>query len=75
MNSIVMYMMGQLMRPWTISQIKVHFLGILQYFELRLGINFLADNMYGYVVWPTAAFIVFWLIALWMYRQKFFVKI
>jgi predicted acyltransferase len=35
----------------------------------------LADDMFGRLVAPTSAVIVFWLIALWMYRQKFFVRV
>ena len=27
MNSIAMYMMGQLLRPWAIKTVKIHFLG------------------------------------------------
>ncbi len=72
MNSIAMYIMGQLMRPWTTKQVQIHFEGLLQ---SLLGTQFLADDMYGHVIAPTSAFIVFWLIALWMYRQKFFVRI
>ena len=75
MNSIAMYMMGQLLRPWTVKTIKIHFLGLFQRIELWLNTTFLPDDMYGRVFWPTAALIAFWLAALWMYRQKFFVKI
>lgn len=75
MNSIAMYMMGQLMRPWSLGQIKTHFLGLLQHIELWTGTRYLADNLYGHVIWPTAIFLFFWLIIFWMYRQKFFVKI
>ncbi len=75
MNSIAMYMMGQLLRPWATKTVEIHFLGLLQRIELQTGVNFLADDMYGRVLAPTMAFVVFWLIALWMYRQKFFAKI
>ncbi len=75
MNSIAMYMMGQMMRPWAINQVRIHFLGLLQRIEIWTKTPFLADNLYGHVVWPTAGFIVFWLIAFWMYRKKYFVRV
>ncbi len=72
MNSIAMYVMGQLMRPWATEQVGIHFTGALQ---RLLGPEALANDMFGYVIAPTSAFIVFWLIVLWMYRQKYFVRI
>jgi predicted acyltransferase len=75
MNSIVMYLMGQMLRPWAIGTIKTHFLGLLQHIEIWTSTMFLADDLFGRVIWPTSAFLVFWLIALWMYRQKYFVRI
>jgi predicted acyltransferase len=72
MNSIVMYVMGQLMRPWATKQFDIHFQDALQNL---LGTQVLADDMFGYVIAPTSAFLVFWLIVFWMYRQKYFVRI
>ena len=72
MNSIAMYLMGWLIRGFTIKNIHIHFQGLL---ESTLGSEALADNMFGRVIDPTAAFVVFWLIALWMYRQRFFVRV
>ncbi len=72
MNSIAMYMMGQLMRPWTVRQIHTHFVGFI---EQMAGKPVFADDWLGRVLDPTAALIVFWLIALWMYRNRFFVKV
>jgi len=72
MNSIAMYMMGQLLRPWTIRMIYVHLCGWL---ELVLPERALADDMFGRIFGPTAAFVVFWLIAYWMYRRSLFLRI
>lgn len=72
MNSIAMYMMGQLLRPWTMRQVRIHFTEPLQ---ALLGSGALADDMFGRVVGPTSAVIMFWLIALWLYRQKYFVRV
>ncbi len=72
MNSIAMYLMGQLMRPWTVRQIHTHFVG---YLETLAGKPIFSPEWLGPVLNPTSAFIVFWLIALWMYRNKFFVRV
>jgi heparan-alpha-glucosaminide N-acetyltransferase len=73
MNSIVMYMMGQLIRSWVTDNIvKTHFTGVL---ESMFGAEALADDMFGRLIYPTAAFVVFWLIAFWMYRKRLFVRI
>ncbi len=72
MNSLAMYLMGQLMQSWAAKQMAIHFTGTLQ---RLVGTQALADDMFGLVIAPTSAFIVFWLIALWMYRQKFFVRV
>ncbi|MHB8972945.1 MAG: acyltransferase family protein [Pirellulaceae bacterium] len=72
MNSLAFYMMGQLMRPWAEKTFATHFTGLLAYWP---GQTMLADDMFGRLVGPISAVIVFWLIALWMYRQKFFVRV
>jgi predicted acyltransferase len=71
MNSIAVYLMGSLMHSWTQKMINIHFHGLLVWF---LGEGALADDMYGRVVGPTTVLVIFWLIALWMYRQKFFIR-
>lgn len=72
MNSIAAYIMGWTMRPWAIKNVETHFGGWL---EWMIGPGALADDMYGRLVGPTAAFVVFWLILWWMYRQRFFVRV
>ena len=73
MNSIVMYMMGQLLRPWVATQIvEKHFGGLLTYFS---GPAVLDSQSIGAVVMPTLVFAVFWLVAFWMYRNRYFVRI
>ena len=72
MNSIVMYLMGQLMRPWAVKTSLTHFSGLL---ESMCGPNFLAPDMYGPIVEPTLALILFWLVVFWMYCQKIFVRV
>ncbi len=72
MNSILMYMMGQLIGSWTIRQVHIHF-GIP--ITTVLGANALNDMMYQPIVDSTAKFLVFWLIAYWLYRQRYFLRI
>lgn len=73
MNSIAMYLMGELLRGWTGSRVvSIHLTGVLQSI---FGEAALADDMYGRLIMPTATFVVFWLTALWMYRQRYFVRI
>jgi predicted acyltransferase len=63
MNSIAIYCMSQLLKPW-----------ILQSLQLHLG-QHLFDGVYGPIVSATAVLFVLWLICFWMYRQKIFVRI
>ncbi len=73
MNSIAIYLMGQLMRGWTVSKVvRVHFHGLL---ESIFGSAAMADDMYGRLIEPTAAALVFWLIALWMWKRGLFLRL
>jgi len=73
MNSIVMYMLGQMLRSWTGQHIvRTHFAGLLSAF---FGEGCLELNGIGAMLAPTATFVVFWLIAFWMYRNRYFVRV
>ena len=73
MNSIAMYMMGQMLRGWTTDKVvKTHFAGVLQ---SAFGPHAVDTDHIGAMVLPTATFAVFWLVAYWMYRNRFFVKV
>jgi len=73
MNSIVMYMMGQMLRPWVGQHVvRTHFAGLLSAF---FGDGCLDSNGIGAMLAPTATFVVFWLIAFWMYRNRYFVRV
>lgn len=73
MNSIVMYLMGELINRWTREKVvSIHLTGFL---ETIFGAPALADDMYGRLIMPTATFGVFWLVAYWMYRQRYFIRI
>lgn len=67
-NSIAMYVMAQLLKPWVARQLQVH-LG-------RHVFDFQVDGVrYAPIVQSVAVTSVLWLICLWLYRRKIFVKI
>lgn len=67
-NSIAMYVMAQLLKPFVVKQLKIH-LGP-DVFNLSLGgVN------YAPIVQSVAVTTMLWLVCLWLYRQKIFVKI
>jgi predicted acyltransferase len=62
-NSILLYLMGQLMKGWTAQQLKIHF-----------G-QTIFDGPSGPILEASAVMGVFWLICFWLYRQRLFVRI
>lgn len=72
MNSIVVYLMGQTLRPWVIDKVVGNHFGRALNGIFGYELN---NNNLGVVVFPTAAFVVFWLVAYWMYRKKYFVRV
>lgn len=65
-NSIAAYMMGQLLRGWTSRQLKVHFGQSI--FE-SLGSD------YAPMMNDIAVGLVFWLVCLWLMRQRIFIRV
>jgi predicted acyltransferase len=63
MNSIAMYCMAQLMKPWLRETLKRHF-----------GQNIFTGT-YGLIVESVAILGSLWLICFWLYRRKIFVRI
>jgi predicted acyltransferase len=62
-NSIAIYLMSQLMNPFVVATLKTHFDRLIfagPYGPLVKGLSFLA---------------VLWLICLWLYKRKIFIKI
>ncbi|HMJ91650.1 MAG TPA: hypothetical protein VK530_17645, partial [Candidatus Acidoferrum sp.] len=66
MNSIAIYCMGQLLRPWTSKTLQTH----------------MGDNLFKILGTDNAPFVektlvglVFWLVCWWMYRRKIFLRI
>ncbi len=63
MNSIAIYCMSQLMRGWIGGTMKTH-----------LPASWFAGP-YGLILYTTLILVVLWLICLWLYRRKIFLKI
>jgi heparan-alpha-glucosaminide N-acetyltransferase len=85
-NSIAFYVMAQLMKPWVASQLTIHLTTALQVARStrdRLGLTLggLAipakpfQGQYGPIAQSAAVLLVLWLIALWMYRRKIFLRL
>ncbi|MEZ6058410.1 MAG: hypothetical protein R3C01_17045 [Planctomycetaceae bacterium] len=89
MNSIAMYLMGQLFQrfvsgtpgdPENPGVVGTHLTGLIET-VLRTDPVFhgrfylLHDDMFGRMIAPTATLLVFWCITLWMYRRRIFLRI
>jgi predicted acyltransferase len=71
-NSIAIYCMGQLLKPWTEHTLQIHFgQDVFTRITALLGL----ESAFVPMVQMTMIGLVFWLICLWMYRQKIFVRI
>ena len=62
-NSIAIYLMSQLMKPFILGSIQTH-----------CGRSFF-DGANGPLVKGTTVLVVLWLICLWLYKRKIFFKI
>ena len=67
MNSLVMYMMGQILRPWITRMMSIH----LDWF-LKSGTTF---GRYVPIYEYATAFAVMWLLCFWLYRKKVFIRV
>jgi predicted acyltransferase len=80
MNSIVIYLMGQLMKGWTWSMLKIHLGPLLTWGPIDRAIRAIFgpagfNPIYVPIVQSASVLLVFWLICWWLYRQKIFVRI
>jgi predicted acyltransferase len=62
-NSIAMYLMAETLQPFIASTLKTHF-----------GQNLFA-GIYGPIVQSLSVLLVLWLVCLWLYRQRIFIRI
>ena len=81
MNSMAVYMMGQLLKPWIAKTLNTHFgpdllpAPVLQRLSAWLGVPLAHDSPYAPMVQAMMTLLVIWLICVWMYRQKMFIRI
>jgi predicted acyltransferase len=73
MNSIAVYVMAQLLKPWVRDTLKRH-LG-QHVFEGTYFGHEMFMPLFAPVAESVGFLLVLWLVAAWMYRQKIFVKI
>ena len=81
MNSIAVYVMFQSIRGWTAKMLTIH-LGpdlmpalVKNWLDTTTGVDLGQDGPYAPVVQSVMVLLVFWLISVWMYRQKIFVRV
>lgn len=78
MNSIAIYCMSQLMKPWISDTLEKYFPIIDRIAGWEHGITWhIFSNEFAYApaLESAARLAVLWLICLWMYRNRFFVRI
>jgi predicted acyltransferase len=63
MNPLAMYLMGQTLRGWVSSQLHIHLP------------DFLFTKPWDHVVDAALAGFVLWLVCLWLYRRKVFIRL
>lgn len=84
MNSIVMYCMSNMISGWIANMLKIH-LTTIDSIDFRWGSKFYRTRFVEYLFSPTYAYapillsmtvlFVLWLICLWLYRRRLFVRI
>ncbi len=81
MNSIAVYVMAQSMRGWVGRMLQIHFGRDLlpaaahDWLAMNTGVDFTHGGLYFPVLQSAMVLLVFWLICVWMYRRKIFVRI
>ncbi len=82
MNSIVIYLMSQLMNGWVRTNLQIHFGRYAQMSKDWIGQHLnspfgqdVAHGIYDPVALSVAVMLVFWIICFWLYRQKIFVRL
>jgi heparan-alpha-glucosaminide N-acetyltransferase len=88
-NSIAIYCMGQLLKPWTARTWEIHYAGIrpwirkaIEPLPASVGENYFGDNLFLALGPLNEPFVkaclvglAFWLICWYMYRHKIFIRI
>ena len=73
LNSLAVYLMGQLMVGWVDDKlIRIHLSGLM---ETAFGTQALQDDMFGQIIGPTSVAVVFWLLTVYMYRHRIHIRV
>jgi predicted acyltransferase len=90
LNSIAMYLMAQLLKPFTRSQVRIHVGTFLEWLgqvipatrqylpapaSSTAKIPDIFGGTYGPIIESLAVLLVLWLVCLWMYRRRIFLRI
>ncbi|MCH5374906.1 MAG: DUF5009 domain-containing protein [Planctomycetes bacterium] len=83
-NSIAVYCMSMLLKPWVIATLQRHLGENVFRLQVRLGDKVYplvgeayaqTVQLYEPMIQATLVGLVFWLVCLWLYRQKIFIRI
>ena len=81
MNSIAVYVMFQTIRNWTGRMLEIH-LGddylpawMMQLVSPQMQLQLGQAGPYGPVIRATMIMLIFWLICVWLYRNKYFIRV
>jgi len=73
MNSLAVYFMGERLHSWVaVNVVDIHLTGFLETF---FPAGTLADDMFGRIIQPVVVALIFWLLCVWMYRKRIFVRV
>ena len=81
MNPILVYVMFQSMRGWVTKMLTIHVgpdllpAAFVQWLDATYGVNLGQHGPFEPIVQAVMVLLVFWLICVWMYRQKLFVRL
>ena len=73
LNSLAVYLMGELLRRWVGENVvTIHLSGFM---ETVFGQQAMTDEMFGRIIGPTAVAVVFWLLTVYMYRRRIYLRV
>lgn len=77
MNSIAIYCMDKLCHSWTLKTLKTHLGWKIEKLRTFPAIDKLVSDSQIYlpIIETTAVLLIFWLVLLWMYRRRIFLRI
>jgi predicted acyltransferase len=75
LNSIAIYCLAQLIKPWTAATLKFHLVAVGKAVDYDVWGRVVGDNFYG-PFWESLMVLgVLWLVCVWMWWRKIFIRI